>query len=71
MPADLGGGGVIPAVRGPADVALVRPVDGPERRPRALEDGDEGRQVVLLVDDRDLQKKAARRRRPQEMQVVR
>ena len=46
---DLGGAGVVGAVRGAADVALVRAVDRPEGQAVAVEDRDEGRQVRQMV----------------------
>ena len=46
---DLGGAGVVGAVRGAADVALMRAVDRPERQPVAVEHGDEGRQIGQVV----------------------
>ena len=46
---DLGGGGIVGAVRGAADVALVRAVDRPEHRPVALEHRHERGQVRNVV----------------------
>ena len=46
---DLGGAGVVGAVRGAADVALVRAVDRPEHRPVALEHRHEGGQIGKVV----------------------
>ena len=46
---DLGREGVVGAVGGAADVALVRAVDRPEREPVAVEHRNEGRQVRDVV----------------------
>ena len=46
---DLGRPRVVGAVSGPADVALVRAVDGPEGQAIAHEDGQEHRQVGQVI----------------------
>jgi len=46
---DLGGTRVVGAVRGAADVALVRAVDGPEDQAVAVEHGHEGGEVRQMV----------------------
>ena len=46
---DLGGGGVVGAVRGAADVALVRAVDRPEGKAVAVEHRHERRQVRQVI----------------------
>jgi hypothetical protein len=46
---NLGGAGVVGSVRRPADVALVRAVDGPEHHPLAVEHRHEGGQVGQMV----------------------
>ena len=46
---DLGRGGVVGAVRGAADVGVVRPVDGPEQKPFAGEDRYESRQIGQMA----------------------
>ena len=46
---DLGGAGVVGAVRGAADVALVRAVDRPEGKTVVVEDRDEGREVRQMI----------------------
>ena len=46
---DLGGRGVVGAMRGAADVALVRAVDGPEQPLVAVEDRHEGGQIGQMV----------------------
>ena len=47
--ADLGRAGVVGAVRGAADVALVRAVDRPEHEAVAVEDGHERGEVGQMI----------------------